>query len=105
MGSPLIGNGDVGVTFCGPANHTTFFLASNSFWAPNVDVDGRPSQLTAPKPGMGSPPGGQESYVTQRIGDLSLLVPALSQSSSYADRTPTTPRSTHRSMIARSTAR
>eukprot|EP01043_Picozoa_sp_COSAG02_P101328 COSAG02_NODE_37382_length_442_cov_1.379009_1_plen_79_part_00 len=24
-GSPLIGNGDVGVTFCGPANHTTFF--------------------------------------------------------------------------------
>eukprot|EP01046_Picozoa_sp_COSAG06_P051945 COSAG06_NODE_8600_length_2118_cov_3.915305_3_plen_176_part_01 len=39
--------------------------ASNSFWAPNVDVDGRPSQLTAPKPGMGSPPGGQESYVTQ----------------------------------------
>ena len=79
-GSPVIGNGDVGVSFCGAANHTTFFLAANSFWAPNVAVDARPSALAAVKPGMGAPPGGAESYVTARIGDISLLVPALSAS-------------------------
>jgi hypothetical protein len=67
--SPFVGNGDAGMTFCGPANFTTFYLASNSFWNSNMNVDMRPSQS------KGDAKGDGESYSTLRIGDLGLIVP------------------------------
>ena len=69
--SPLAGNGDLGLTFCGPPSHTTFHLASNSFWNSNSHVDARPSLKE-----IGPPP-----YTQIPIGSLEMLVPELSDDS------------------------
>ncbi len=74
--SPIVGNGDAGITFGGPPSQTTFYASSNSFWSANSVVDARPD--------FSEKPGGAESYTQVRIGDWSLEVPALASNSSYA---------------------
>lgn len=74
--SPIVGNGDVGITFGGPPEHTTFYGSSNSFWSANSVVDARPD--------YGAKPGGAESYTQVRIGDFQLEIPALASNASYA---------------------
>ena len=67
--SPIVGNGDAGITFGGPPNATTFYAASNSFWSANQQVDARPN--------FQQKPGGAESYTQVRHGDFRLSVPSL----------------------------
>ena len=74
--SPIVGNGDVGVTFGGPPSMTTFYASSNSFWSANQQVDARPS--------FSAKPGGAESYTQVRIGDVKLAVPALQNATYHA---------------------
>ena len=74
--SPIVGNGDVGITFGGPPEHTYFFGSSNSFWSANSVVDARPD--------YGAKPGGAESYTQVRIGDFQLEIPELASNSTYA---------------------
>ena len=74
--SPIVGNGDAGVTFGGPPSLTTFYASSNSFWSSNQQVDARPN--------FNSKPGGSESYTQVRIGDVKLAVPALANATYHA---------------------
>ena len=67
--SPIVANGDVGMTFGGKPEATRFYVSSNSFWSANGVVDSRPD--------FQQKPGGAESYTQLRIGDVLLSVPAL----------------------------
>ena len=67
--SPIVANGDAGVTFGGPPSLTTFYASSNSFWSANQNVDARPN--------FQDKPGGSESYTQVRVGDFKLGVPSL----------------------------
>jgi hypothetical protein len=57
--SPIVANGDAGLTFGGPPEHTTFYASSNSFWSANQVVDAPPQYAQHP--------GGAESYTQVRI--------------------------------------
>ena len=73
--APFLGNAGLGVIPCGAAlnpkerspNHTVFYLASNEFWGSNAVPDGRPATVTS------------EPFAQARIGDVTLIAPALTR--------------------------
>ena len=70
--SPLVGNGDAGMTFGGLPNSTVFYLSSNQFWSADSHVDNPPMSGTNVTHQLGA-----ESYTQVRIGDITLTAPAL----------------------------